>query len=51
MVIHNLDALNVVTLPDKTDAVLLIDANAVLSFPFAMQRLETIAWGNAEIRQ
>ncbi len=35
--------------PNETEAVLIVDADAVLSLSAADQRLQLVAWGNSEI--
>ena len=39
VIVDDLDPFRVAVLPDKTDAVLGVDSNAVLSSSFAFQRL------------
>jgi len=51
VVIHDLDFVCVTVSPDKTDAPLIIDANAVLTLAFAFQGLESIGRWDAEIIQ
>ena len=51
MVIHDLDIVCVTVSRDKTDAPLIIDANAVLSFAFAFQCFKSIGRWNAGIVQ
>jgi hypothetical protein len=37
--------------PAKTDTVLVINANAMLSLPIPFQGLKSIAWGNLEFME
>jgi len=37
--------------PAKTDTVLVINANAMLSLPISFQGLKPIAWGNLEFME
>src|SRR5437762_13703735 len=43
MVVHDLHAVGVAVLPDEADAPLVVDADAVLPRPVALQRLEPVA--------
>lgn len=47
--VDDLNVVGPVRLPDKADAVPVIDANAVLSFPAALQPLKVIAGRDAQI--
>ena len=48
VIIHNLDVVCSVGLPDKANAPLVVDPNAVLSFAIALQRLQSVAWRYAQ---
>jgi hypothetical protein len=43
VIIHNLHVVGIAVAPLKTDAPLVIDADAVLPFSIALQRLQVIA--------
>lgn len=49
MLIHDLDIAGVAILPNKAASPLIVDPNAVLSFPVAPQLLETIPGRRGEI--
>jgi hypothetical protein len=49
MVVHELDILGASFRPAKTDAELIIDANAPLTGPVALQGLETIAGRSTQV--
>jgi hypothetical protein len=51
MVIHDLDIFRSARCPDKTNAILVIDPDAVLSSTIAFERFESIARWNQEIIQ
>ena len=42
MIVYNLDSHRIISLPGETDAILLVDPDAVLTFAVAMERLQTI---------
>ena len=48
MIVHELDRVCVTVLPDKADTPLVVDANAVLPRPVALQRLEPVARREAQ---
>src|SRR5947207_11479294 len=48
MVVHDLHAVGVAVLPDEADAPLVVDANAMLPRPVALQRLEPVAGRHAQ---
>jgi hypothetical protein len=43
MIIHDFDIVGIAIAPDKADAPLVVDANAVLPFPITSQRFQVIA--------
>ncbi len=49
MIIHNLDVPGAGLRPPEAQAISVVDPNAVLAEPIALERFEPIAWGNAEI--
>jgi len=49
MVINNFDFLCVSVVPDKTEAILIIDPDAELSNPVTQHGLETITWWYPQI--
>lgn len=51
MIIGNFYLMDAIFPPDKTDAPLSVDADAVLSSPLSAQLLKTIGWRNTEIIQ
>jgi hypothetical protein len=51
MVVHDLNFVRIASIPDKADAVLIIDANAVLPFPVAAQSFQMISWRDSQIAQ
>ena len=51
MIIYNFDVVRVAAAPPKTDAPLAIDADAVLTFPIAFERFQSIARRNEQILQ
>ena len=50
MVVGDLDVVGITCLPAKANAVLLVDADAVLAQPVAMQLFEMIPRGYGEFR-
>ena len=51
MIIHYLDVVGISTLPFKTDAPLVVDANAILTLSIARQFLEAVGRRYAQILQ
>ena len=51
MVIHNFDGVNAVRLPNKTNAPLVIDANAVLSLSASRKRFKPVPRWYPQIRK
>lgn len=51
VVINDLYVMRIAAVPSKTNPPLVVDANAVLSFPFSVERLQTIAGRYPEIRK
>lgn len=49
MVIDDLDVIRIAAFPDKADAPLLIDSDAVLPFTVMMQRLQIVGRGDAHV--
>ena len=49
MIIHNFHVVDIAIAPSKTDAPLVVDANAVLPFSIAFQRFQAIAWRRPQI--
>jgi hypothetical protein len=51
MVIYDLHVFNAAISPKETDAVFVIDADGVLAFAVALERLQPVARGNPEIAE
>jgi len=51
MVVNNLDAVRMPVLPDKANAPLVVDANAVLARPIAFEGFEAVSGWHAQIIQ
>jgi hypothetical protein len=51
VVVHDLDVGRTCGGPAKAQAILIVDANTVLSDPITLERLQAIAWRYAEIVQ
>lgn len=51
MVIHNFDVLGAGSCPAKAQAILLVDANAVLASTIAQERFQAVAWRDTEVFQ
>jgi hypothetical protein len=51
VVIHDFDLVGTVVMPDKTDAPLVVDPDAVLPKALTLEGLELIAWWNPQTRQ
>jgi len=49
MVVGNFNFTGISVLPDKTDAPLIVDSYAVLTFSVSFQGLKPVAWWNPEI--
>ena len=49
MIVNNFDGIGAVFRPHETDAPLVVDANAVLSFAIIFQCFEPIGWRNFQI--
>jgi hypothetical protein len=49
VVVHNLDIVSIAISPDEAQPPLIVNADAVLSLPIVIQRLQTIAWRFSEI--
>jgi hypothetical protein len=51
VVVNDLDFVELSIFPDETDAIPIVNSNAVLSFSFAAQRLKVVSWRNTQIIQ
>ena len=51
MVVYNLNILRSSGRPFEAEAILVVDADTVLTDPIALQRLQPISWRHAQIRQ
>ena len=51
MIIDNFDVVRIAMAPDKTDAPLLVDANAVLTCAVASERFQTVAGRHSQVLQ
>jgi hypothetical protein len=51
VVVHDLNIEGVTIAPLEADPVLIVDANAVLPLPVALESLQPIPWEQCEIRQ
>ncbi len=51
MVVHNLDIVGIPVSPHKTNAPLIVDANAVLPFSISLQRFQVIARRRSQIAE
>jgi len=51
MIVHDFHIVGVAVCPRKADAVLLVDANTVLSLPIALQRFQVIAGQGGQVPQ
>lgn len=49
MVVHNLDFRWSCGSPNKTDPILIVDADAVLADSVTFERFKPVAWGNPEV--
>ncbi len=49
MVVHDLDLISMAAFPPKADAPLIIDADAMLTFALALERLESIGGWHAKV--
>jgi hypothetical protein len=51
VVVDDLDILRSIRGPNETDTPLVIDPDAVLAFPIALEGLQAIAWGYPQVVQ
>ena len=51
MVIDDLDQLSAAVSPDKAEAPLIVDADAVLPSAIALEGLQPVAWRRAQIEE
>ena len=51
MVVDDFDLVRVSVFPDEADAPLVVDANAVLTFPFSAKRFEAISRRHSQVIQ
>jgi hypothetical protein len=51
VVVDNLDLVWPPRRPDKTDAILIVNANAILPRPVTSERFQPVSWRDPEIRQ
>jgi len=51
MIIHNLDLVCTVFLPDEAYSVSVIDSDAVLPFSIGLKPFEPVAWRNSKVGQ
>jgi hypothetical protein len=51
MIIRNLDLMDAICLPDETDPIPVVNANAVLSLSITPQQFEPVSRGNAPVGQ
>jgi hypothetical protein len=51
MVIHDFHIVRMTFSPAKADTPLIVDADAVLSAPFAEQGFQAMGWGNSQVLQ
>ena len=51
MIIHDFDVLSAGIGPSETDSELVVDPDAVLSFPVAFESFQTVPWRNAKVLQ
>jgi hypothetical protein len=51
VVVNNFDIMSVSGFPNKTDAPLIVNTDAVLPFPIARQRMEPIPRGYFQVRK
>ena len=49
MIVGDLKIKSIAFLPSKTDSILIVDSDAVLSHPISLQRLQTIRWWRREV--
>jgi len=49
VIVHDFDVVSVTVAPDKTNPVLIIDADAMLTLPVASERFKTISWKNNQV--
>jgi hypothetical protein len=51
MVVYDLDIVGVSLTPAEADTPLVVDPNAILSFPVSSQFLKAISWWNTKVIQ
>jgi hypothetical protein len=51
VIVNHFHIVRIPASPDKTDAVLIVDANAVLAFPVTAQSFQPVAWRHGQILQ
>ncbi len=51
MIIHDLDIKSIMTTPDKTNPVLIVNPNTVLPIPIAMQLLQPVSGRDPQVFQ
>jgi hypothetical protein len=51
MIIHNLNVVGIPVMPNKADAPLIVDADAVLSFPVLVEGFQAISWWRRQVAQ
>jgi len=51
VIISDLNFVRAVNSPDEADAVLIVDPDAMLSDPVALQRFQPVAWRDAQVVQ
>jgi len=51
VIVHDLHIVGVPVVPDETDPVLIVDANAVLATPVARERLEPVARKHRQVAE
>ena len=51
MVVRDLDVVGMVGLPSETDAVLVVDTDAILTCSLSSQPLEAVSWWHSEVEE
>lgn len=51
MIVNNLNLERVAVSPNETEAILIVDADTVLTLPIALQSLKVIPWEDCQITQ
>lgn len=51
MVVNNLNFKRITITPNEANTILIVDADAVLTFPITLQGFEMIAWKDCQISQ